>query len=177
MNKFSSSAKVQWLTVGELAARSGVAVSALRFYEAKGLIHSTRSSGNQRRYAREMLRRVAIIKVAQRLGIGLTEIQSALQSLPQERTPTPKDWARLSAHWQAALDERIAQLTRLRDTLTGCIGCGCLSMQACPLRNPHDELAAHGPGPQLIDPMGPGAAALDGHMARLPGAAHRDPEE
>lgn len=139
------------LTVGEVAQRSGVAVSALHFYEAKGLIVSWRNAGNQRRYAREVLRRVSIIKVAQRLGLPLASIQAALDSLPRGRTPTDQDWKKLSARWQAELDARIARLTELRDHLTGCIGCGCLSMKECPLRNPWDELAAEGPGPRLLD--------------------------
>lgn len=139
------------LTVGEIARRSGVAVSALHFYEAKGLIHSFRNAGNQRRYPREVLRRVAIIKVAQRLGIPLAGIREALAALPESRTPTAADWKRLSARWKADLNDRIARLTQLRDQLDGCIGCGCLSMQACPLRNPWDELGAQGPGPRLLD--------------------------
>lgn len=139
------------LTVGEVAQRSGVAVSALHFYEAKGLIVSWRNAGNQRRYAREVLRRVSIIKVAQRLGLPLASIQAALDSLPRGRTPTDQDWKKLSARWHAELDARIARLTELRDHLTGCIGCGCLSMKECPLRNPWDELAAEGPGPRLLD--------------------------
>ncbi|HEU0221217.1 MAG TPA: redox-sensitive transcriptional activator SoxR [Paracoccaceae bacterium] len=140
------------LTVGELAERSGVAVSALHFYEARGLIRSHRSQGNQRRYPREMLRRVAIIKVAQRTGISLASIRRALAALPEGRTPTVEDWRHLSEGWKAELDERIARLTRLRDQLGDCIGCGCLSISACPLRNPADELAAEGPGPRLLDP-------------------------
>lgn len=140
------------LTVGEIARRSGVAVSALHFYEAKGLIHSFRNQGNQRRYPREVLRRVAIIKVAQRLGIPLAGIREALAALPESRTPTAADWKRLSARWKSDLNDRIARLTQLRDQLDGCIGCGCLSMKACPLRNPWDELAAQGPGPRLLDP-------------------------
>lgn len=139
------------LTVGQLAERSGVAVSALHFYESKGLIHSHRNAGNQRRYAREVLRRVAIIKVAQRVGVPLAAIGEALKALPESRTPTVADWARLSARWHADLTERIEQLTRLRDQLDGCIGCGCLSVSACPLRNPLDELSERGPGPQLLD--------------------------
>ena len=140
------------LTVGEVAKRSGVAVSAIHFYEAKGLILSWRNAGNQRRYPREVLRRVAIIKVAQRLGFPLAEIRRALDALPQGRTPTARDWARLSARWHAELDDRIARLTKLRDQLTGCIGCGCLSMSDCPLRNPFDELAEEGAGPRLLEP-------------------------
>ena len=140
------------LTVGEVAERSGVAVSAIHFYEAKGLIMSWRNQGNQRRYPREVLRRVAIIKVAQRLGIPLASIREALDSLPKGRTPTQKDWAKLSGRWKDDLDSRIDQLTKLRDRLTGCIGCGCLSTESCPLRNPWDRLAEQGPGPRLLEP-------------------------
>jgi MerR family redox-sensitive transcriptional activator SoxR len=140
------------LTVGDVAERSGIAVSAIHFYEAKGLITSWRNRGNQRRYPREVLRRVAIVKVAQRLGLPLAEIKSALDSLPKGRTPTDQDWRKLSSKWQSDLSERIGTLTRLRDQLTGCIGCGCLSMKQCPLRNPWDELAEKGPGPQLLEP-------------------------
>jgi len=143
-----------FLAVGEVAARSGVAVSALHFYEAKGLIRSVRNSGNQRRYPREILRRVAVIKVAQRTGIPLAEIGSALASLPDSRTPTAADWAALSARWRLQLDDRIGQLERLRDQLDGCIGCGCLSLKACPLRNPDDELASRGAGPHLLQHAG-----------------------
>jgi len=140
------------LSVGQVARRSGVAVSALQFYEARGLIHSARNKGNQRRYTRDVLRRVAIIKVAQRTGIPLAEIAEALASLPEKRTPTAKDWARLSRQWRANLDERIDRLLRLRDQLDGCIGCGCLSIEGCPLRNPGDELGEQGPGPRLLEP-------------------------
>lgn len=140
------------LTVGEVAERSGVAVSTLHFYETKGLIRSNRSRGNQRRYPRGVLRRVAVIKVAQRTGIPLSEIQAALSVLPDDRPLTVEDWGRLSKTWRQQLDERIAKLTSLRDQLSGCIGCGCLSMRECPLRNPHDVLAAEGAGPRLIDP-------------------------
>jgi MerR family transcriptional regulator, redox-sensitive transcriptional activator SoxR len=140
------------LTVGEVAARSGVANSALHFYEAEGLITSWRNSGNQRRYARDVLRRVAVIKVAQRTGIPLAEIRDALASLPEKRTPNAQDWKKLSAKWKAQLDDRIARLTRLRDQMDGCIGCGCLSIDTCTLRNPWDRLGAEGPGPRLLDP-------------------------
>lgn len=139
------------LTVGQLAARSGVAITALRFYEAKGLISSQRNAGNQRRYPRDMLRRVALIKTAQRLGIPLASIQSALDTLPAGRPPTPEDWNRLSECWKADLNERIDRLTALRDQLNGCIGCGCLSMEACPLRNWGDSLGESGNGPRLLD--------------------------
>ncbi|TPG16607.1 redox-sensitive transcriptional activator SoxR [Variovorax guangxiensis] len=137
------------LAVGEVAARSGVAVSALHFYESKGLIQSARSGGNQRRYPRAILRRVAFIKVAQRVGIPLAEIAEALQALPEGRTPTAADWRRLSREWRAELDERIRTLTQLRNQLDGCIGCGCLSLKACPLRNARDTLAREGPGPHF----------------------------
>lgn len=140
------------LSVGEVAERSGVAVSTIHFYESKGLITSWRSSGNQRRFPRDVLRRIAVIKVAQRLGVPLATIAQALKTLPDGRTPTAEDWKRLSAAWKADLDERIAVLTRLRDGLEGCIGCGCLSLGECPLRNPWDELSEDGPGPRLLDP-------------------------
>ena len=140
------------LSVGEVAARSGVAVSTLHFYESKGLIRGRRNRGNHRRYPRDVLRRVAVIKVAQRAGIPLKEIAAALAALPDGRAPTAQDWRRLSARWQAQLDDRIARLTRLRDRLSGCIGCGCLSIRDCPLRNPSDSLGAQGSGPRLLDP-------------------------
>ncbi len=138
------------LTVGEVAARSGVAVSALHFYEERGLITSVRDAGNRRRYPRGVLRRVAVIKAAQRTGVPLAEIRAALDSLPAGRPLTTADWQRLSAVWRAALDTRITQLTALRDQLDACIGCGCLSLAACPLRNPGDVLAAEGPGARLL---------------------------
>ena len=140
------------LTVGEVAKRSGVAVSTLHYYESEGLISSWRNQGNQRRYAREVLRRVAVIKVAQRSGIALASIRRAMETLPGRRTPTAEDWRRLSAKWKAELSDRITRLTRLRDQLDGCIGCGCLSLGVCPLRNPWDELSKRGPGAQLLDP-------------------------
>lgn len=140
------------LSVGQVAERAGVAVSALHFYETKGLIHSWRNSGNQRRYARDVLRRVAVIKVAQRAGIPLEQIREALDTLPENRTPTATDWRKMSTRWRADLDARIERLTRLRDRLDGCIGCGCLSLKRCPLRNPDDELGAQGSGPRLMDP-------------------------
>ena len=140
------------LTVGEVAARSGIRVSAVHFYEAKGLIHAVRSSGNQRRFAREVLRRIAIIKVAQRAGIPLARIKQAMSELPVHRAPSKQDWERLSAEWQADLEERIERLARLRNQMTLCIGCGCLSTEHCPLRNPGDVLSAEGPGPRLMDP-------------------------
>ncbi len=140
------------LSVGEVARRSGLAVSAIHFYEAKGLIRSRRNAGNQRRFSRDVLRRVAIIKVAQRTGITLGEIRAAFEALPESRAPTAADWQKLSASWRQALDDRIVRLTQLRDQLDHCIGCGCLSMDECPLRNPEDELAEEGAGPRLLDP-------------------------
>ena len=140
------------LTVGELAARGGVAVSALHYYESRGLIRSERSAGNQRRYPRAALRRVAFIRAAQQLGIGLAEIAAALEQLPQQRTPTKADWARLSVGWRAQLEARIVALQALRDRLDGCIGCGCLSLKACQLYNPDDACAATGTGPQRLLP-------------------------
>jgi MerR family transcriptional regulator, redox-sensitive transcriptional activator SoxR len=138
------------LTVGQLAARSGVAVTALHFYEKQGLIHSRRTAGNQRRYTRDTLRRVAFIRVAQRVGIPLRMVGDALAGLPEGRTPTREDWARLSAGWRAELDTRIDQLTRLRDRLSDCIGCGCLSIDRCVLRNPDDRLGDEGTGPRRL---------------------------
>lgn len=140
------------LTVGQLAARSGVAVTALHFYETKGLIKSNRNAGNQRRYPRDVLRRVVVIKIAQRLGIPLATIGEALQTLPDGRTPNAQDWERLSALWREDLDERINKLLLLRDKLNGCIGCGCLSLEACPLRNQDDKLGECGPGAHLLEP-------------------------
>ncbi|MFC7547035.1 redox-sensitive transcriptional activator SoxR [Plantactinospora sp. GCM10030261] len=140
------------LTIGELSARSGVAPSALRYYERLGLIRADRTGGNQRRYARAELRRVAFIRISQQVGVSLDKIRSALDSLPDSRTPTRADWARLSRLWRHELDQRIELLHRLRDELTGCIGCGCLSLQRCKLYNPEDELAAQGPGPRRILP-------------------------
>ena len=143
-------APVHELTVGQLAGRSGVAVSALHFYEAEGLIESRRTAGNQRRYSRETLRRVAFIRAAQRVGIPLRSVALALGELGDARTPNRRDWARLSRGWRTALDDRIAQLEDLRDRLTGCIGCGCLSLDHCRLVNPDDVLGDSGPGPQNL---------------------------
>lgn len=138
------------LTIGELARRSGVAVSTLHFYETKKLIASVRTSGNQRRYARYMLRRVAIIKAAQRVGIGLSEIQETLAELPLDASPTKKQWSHMSSRWHAHLERRISGLIALRDQLDSCIGCGCLSLTECPLRNPDDKLALDGNGPVIM---------------------------
>lgn len=140
----------QPLSAGQVAARSGVAVSTVHFYEAKGLIKGWRSAGNQRRYARDVLRRVAIVKVAQQLGLPLAMIKQALDSLPDGRTPTAKDWKRLSAEWRNELSRRITLLEKLRSQLDSCIGCGCLSLKTCHLRNPWDTLSGQGSGPRLI---------------------------
>jgi MerR family transcriptional regulator, redox-sensitive transcriptional activator SoxR len=138
------------LTIGAVADRSGVAQSALRFYEAEGLITAGRADSGHRRFSRDVLRRVAFIRVAQQVGLSLDEIRSALATLPDARTPTKADWERLSAQWRPRVDEQIAQLERMRDRLTGCIGCGCLSLKACKMLNPDDEAAAHGPGPRYV---------------------------
>ena len=138
------------LSVGEVAARSGLAVSALHYSERQGLIHSVRTAGNQRRYGRDVLRRLAVIQTAQRLGIPLAEIAAALSGLPAARTPSVADWAALAQGWAGKLDRRIAELTRLRDQLASCIGCGCLSIDRCALHNPDDRVAARGAGPVLL---------------------------
>ena len=138
------------LSIGAVSDRTGVAPSALRFYEAEGLIHSTRSAGGQRRYVRDTLRRVSFVRVAQQVGLSLDEIRTALASLPDSRTPTAKDWERLSSSWRPRIDHQIAMLERLRDRLHGCIGCGCLSLGFCKLLNPEDKAAQRGPGPRYI---------------------------
>ncbi|TDB71473.1 redox-sensitive transcriptional activator SoxR [Micromonospora sp. KC721] len=140
------------LTIGQLAARSGVAPSALRYYERLGLIRAERTGGNQRRYARTELRRVAFVRISQQVGIPLEEIREALDSLPAARTPTPDDWTALSQAWRERLDEKIRLLGKLRDDLDSCIGCGCLSLQRCKLNNPDDSLAGEGPGARLVLP-------------------------
>ncbi|MCW0313850.1 redox-sensitive transcriptional activator SoxR [Pantoea ananatis] len=140
------------LTPGEVARRSGVAVSALHFYESKGLIFSTRNSGNQRRYSRDVLRRVAIIKIAQRIGIPLASVSDSLENMPADKRMSAQEWGNLTQHWRDELDKRIEALTRLRNDLDGCIGCGCLSMRDCPLRNPGDLLGQQGSGAVLLDP-------------------------
>ena len=139
------------LSIGQVEKRSGVAASALRFYEKKGLIQSTRNAGGQRRYFREVLRRIAVIKTAQRLGMPLEEIAAAFSALPEQRTPTIEDWQALSSRWQQLLNERIKRLTLLRDQLDDCIGCGCLSLKACPLRNPGDVAGEEGAGAILFE--------------------------
>ena len=138
------------LSIGETARRSGVASSALRFYETRGLISSRRGSGNQRRYHRSSLRRIAIIRVAQTLGLSLGEIATAFESLPAERSPTRRDWERLSTRWGQQLEQRIADLQNLRDRLGGCIGCGCLSLTHCSLYNAGDGAATLGAGPRYL---------------------------
>jgi MerR family transcriptional regulator, redox-sensitive transcriptional activator SoxR len=138
------------LTIGELSARSGVTASALRFYEAEGLISARRTSGNQRRYPRATLRRIALIQAGRAAGIPLERIRTALDTLPSGRTPTRRDWERLSRGWRAEIDEQIETLQALRGRLTTCIGCGCLSIDACDLLNPDDEAAARGPGAHYL---------------------------
>jgi MerR family transcriptional regulator, redox-sensitive transcriptional activator SoxR len=144
-------AKAQtWIMIGELARRAGVAASALRFYEAQGLMASSRTGGGQRQYPREVLRRVAFIRVAQTVGLSLDDIRAALATLPAQRTPTKADWERLSRGWQPLLDARIKTLTALRDQLTSCIGCGCLSLKTCALYNPNDAAKSLGTGPRYL---------------------------
>jgi MerR family redox-sensitive transcriptional activator SoxR len=138
------------LTIGEVAERANVSTSALRFYEREGLIASTRSSGGQRRYQRDVLRRIAFVRAAQRVGLSLEGIKQSLDSLPDNRTPTATDWARLSRSWRPMLDRRIAELERVRDKLDSCIGCGCLSLGACRLSNPDDVAATEGRGPRWL---------------------------
>jgi MerR family redox-sensitive transcriptional activator SoxR len=138
------------LSVGQVADRSGVSISTVHFYQAKGLIHGWRSSGNQRRFPRGVLRRIAFVKVAQRAGVRLSDIHAVLAALPRNHPPTREDWRRLSSQWRAELDERIRGLSQLRDRFDECIGCGCLSLKVCPLRNPGDRLAGEGPGPRLL---------------------------
>ncbi len=144
------------LTIGQLAERSGVATSALRYYESRGLISSERTVGNQRRYRQAMLRRVAFIRSAQRVGLALEEVEAALSTLPEGRNPTKADWARLSRSWRPRIEEQIERLERLRDKLDGCIGCGCLSLKTCSLNNPDDEVAPRGPGAVFLEPGGSG---------------------
>ncbi len=149
----------EYLSIGETARRSGVAASALRFYESRGLIFANRGNGNQRRYHRTMLRRIAIIRIAQTLGLSLREIRQAFEALPDERAPTRRDWERLSARWGGELDRRIAELQNLRSQLTSCIGCGCLSLKNCALYNAGDAAARLGAGPRFLLGDRPGVAA------------------
>ena len=148
------------LTIGQLSARSGVAPSALRYYEDRGLLTPERNDAGQRRYPQAALRRVAFIRAAQRVGLSLEEIADALATLPATRTPTRSDWARLSRSWRSRLDDQIERLERLRDRLDRCIGCGCLSLRSCGLSNPGDRAAAHGPGAVHLDPEADGRLAL-----------------
>jgi len=141
-----------WLSIGQVSERSGVAQTALRFYEERGLITAERTAGNQRRYPRSVLRRLAFIRTAQRVGLSLEDIGAALATLPERRTPTKADWARLSRQWKTELDARIDSLQRLRDKLAGCVGCGCLSLRSCALYNNDDELARFGPGASKLRP-------------------------
>jgi MerR family redox-sensitive transcriptional activator SoxR len=140
------------LTIGQVSGRTGVATSALRYWEDLGLIQSVRTTGNQRRYERATIRRVSFIRAAQRVGLSLEEIGSALGRLPEGRTPTAQDWARLSRAWRGRLDEQIRRIERLRDQLDSCIGCGCLSLTTCALNNPDDQAAARGPGARGLEP-------------------------
>jgi MerR family redox-sensitive transcriptional activator SoxR len=149
------------LSIGEVAERAGVSVPTVRFYEARGLIRSTRSPGNHRQFERHVLRRIAVVRAGQRFGLGLAEIAQALEALPDDRPPTKRDWTRMSSRWHAALSARIEALERVRDGLADCIGCGCLSLRTCPAYNPDDTLAVDGPGPRrwpaaARDPEDPG---------------------
>ena len=146
--------KERAFSVGQVAKRCGVKVSTLHFYERKALIHSSRNSGNQRRYSPDVLRRVSVIKAAQKMGISLAEITEVFAALPKHRAPSKDDWQQLSSHWHQRLTARIDYLQQLRDSLTGCIGCGCLSMQNCPLYNPGDQLGEQGAGPVLLERRG-----------------------
>ncbi|MGI9425810.1 MAG: redox-sensitive transcriptional activator SoxR [Hyphomicrobiaceae bacterium] len=138
------------LTIGQIARRTGLSVSAIRFYESKGLIAPDRNAGGQRRYLRSDIRRLSFVLIAQQLGFSIEQIKVQLQALPHERTPTQRDWSRMSRDFRTVLDERIATLQRLRDRLDGCIGCGCLSLRKCALYNPHDEAGERGTGPRHV---------------------------
>jgi MerR family redox-sensitive transcriptional activator SoxR len=146
---------LETLTIGQVARRSGASVSALRYYESLGLISSIRTSGGQRRFARDALRRVAVIHAGQRVGLSLEQLHAAFAGLPTDKAPTKRDWSRVSATWRRQINSRIAEMTRIRDDLDGCIGCGCLSLQRCPLYNPHDAAAAEGPGARILRTPGP----------------------
>ncbi len=140
-------------SIGAVAERTGVSTSALRFYESQELISAERSDSGHRRYPPDVIRRVSFIRLAQQVGLSLDEVRSALESLPGGRTPNQRDWERLASSWTPRLDEQIGILVRLRDRLTGCIGCGCLSLKACQILNPDDEVADRGPGPRyVLDP-------------------------
>ena len=138
------------ISIGELSARTGLSVSAIRYYERRGLIRPHRSAGGQRRFLRSDIRRVSFVRIAQQLGLSIDSIAAELSRLPQQRTPTAADWAHISRTLRAVLDARISALTRTRDLLDGCIGCGCLSLKKCALYNPRDRVAAHGPGPRFV---------------------------
>lgn len=153
MDEGTGTRATEQLSVGQLSERSGVSVSALHFYERRGLISSRRTAGNQRRYPRSVLRRVAVIRAAQRAGIPLLVVAESFSELPVDGVPTRDDWQRLSEHWRAELDARIAALEKLRGSLGGCIGCGCLSLAECSFVNPDDQEAGHGPGARAFDPM------------------------
>jgi len=157
---------MELLTIGELASRSGVATSALRFYETKGLIASQRSDGNQRRYPRATLRRVALIRAGQEVGLSLAELAEALSQLPYDKTPTKTDWERLSKSWRTRLDTQIAELVALRDELTDCIGCGCLSLRSCAIFNPGDAASGLGTGPRYL--LGDSREAVAGEAWSAP---------
>lgn len=154
----------EFLSIGEVADRTGVSVSALRFYEAEGMVTPSRSPGGQRRFARDVLRRVAFIRVAQRVGLTLDEIRGALATLPEQRTPTAADWSRLSRAWKSRLEERIRLLESVRDDLSSCIGCGCLSLHACRLYNPDDRARVLGQGPRYL--LGDSALDVVPELAR-----------
>lgn len=157
------------ISIGELAKRAGVAASALRFYESEGLLASARSAGGRRYFPRSEMRRVAFIRAAQAVGLSLDDIKAALAALPDNRTPTKADWERLSKSWRPLLDDKIAAMTRLRDTLSNCIGCGCLSLKVCALYNPGDAVRAKGAGARYL--MGDSAADVAGsRSARRPAA-------
>jgi MerR family redox-sensitive transcriptional activator SoxR len=157
---------MDWLTIGELAKRAGVATSALRFYETKGLIESERTDGNQRRYPRATLRRVALIRAGQEVGLTLAELAEALEHLPHDKVPTKSDWERLSNSWRTRLDHQISELVALRDELTDCIGCGCLSLKSCAIFNPGDVASDLGSGPRYLLGDKRGALAGEGWRAR-----------
>ena len=140
------------LTIGEVAHRSGVSVPTVRFYEEKGLVASVRTAGNQRRFERHVLRRIAVVRAGQRFGLTLAEVGETLGTLPADRAPTKRDWSRMSGRWHDLLTERIEAMARVRDGLTSCIGCGCLSLRSCPVYNAEDELASEGPGARRLPP-------------------------
>lgn len=155
----------EFVDIASLAKRAGVAASALRFYEDQGLIRSARQAGGRRHFPRSTLRRVAFVRAAQTVGLTLEEIRAALATLPEERTPTREDWARLSSAWNPVIEERIAALTRLRDALASCIGCGCLSLDTCTLFNPADGARRRGPGPRYL--LGDSPATVMAEAKRL----------